>query len=354
MGRLRIVETGIINADDAAYPSLIRLDDGEILAAFTVGGGPQALGGTALARSCDGGRNWQTESMILSPSDSPPTTNSLRLSRTPQGTLIAYGFRKFSQNGDRSFGHRLRRDPVYTLSRDGGRVWGPVQTIPTSAGDAWEVSNPMVVLSGNRWLAPAASLFHPDRLGETALVFCSDDGGVSWPDSTIVFHDPEGVRGFFEQKIIETEPGRLLATAWTVRMGDYRDLDNHFSVSTDAGRTWSPARPTGIQGQTLTPIWLGGDRIAALYNCRYGRQGVRMCLVRYTAELWTVEWEEMLWDARASRSVKLSTSGLEELSTFAFGLPCAIRLDARHLLAAHWCVEDGVCLIRWTRLELLP
>lgn len=79
-----------------------------------------------------------------------------------------------------------------------------------------------------------------------------------------------------------------------------------------------------------------------------------MCLVRYTAELWTVEWEEMLWDARASRSVTLSTSGLEELSTFAFGLPCVIRLDARLLLAAHWCVEDGVCLIRWTRLELLP
>ena len=58
--------------------------------------------------------------------------------------------------------------------------------------------------------------------------------------------DPLGRCGYFEQKLIELEPGRLLAAAWTVRFPDYADQENHFALSTDGGRTWTPPTPAGL------------------------------------------------------------------------------------------------------------
>ncbi len=349
---VEIEATGIISDEGAAYPSLVRLENGDILASYTVGGGPLATGGTGLARSRDEGRTWRREPLIFAATEAPPSTNSLRLSLTPDGTLLAYGFRKFVEEGDQRFGRQTRRDVVYKESPDGGLSWGPLRRIPTREGCSWEVSNPILALDARRWLAPATTLFHADRLGETALLFTTPDAGQTWPESSIIFHDPEGVLGFFEQKVIALDRERLLATAWTVRMGDYRDLENRFSLSDDGGRSWSAAQPTGIFGQTMTPVWIRGDALLVLYNRRYGEQGVQMCLVRFSDEAWKAEYERSLWDARSTVCAPSAGSGIDELAKFSFGLPCGLLLDERTVLAAHWCVEEGVCLIRWNRLKL--
>jgi sialidase-1 len=168
-----------------------------------------------------------------------------------------------------------------------------------------------------------------------------------------IFKDPEGVRGFFEQKIIELEPGRLLAAAWTVRMGDYADLENHFAISGDGGLSWGQALSTGIRGQTLTPVWLEGDRLLVLYNRRSGRMGIQVALVRFTDSAWSVEFERTLWDAQAFRRAdQQCATGTDDFETFAFGLPCAIRLDPKMFLAAHWCRVGARCTVRWTRLRV--
>ena len=139
---------------------------------------------------------------------------------------------------------------------------------------------PILAWDEDRWLAPAGLLADAGSLGERVVVFSSPDAGQTWPHSPTVFHDPDARRCFFETKVIRLGGERLLAAAWTVTAGDYRDLDNQYALSRDGGSTWTRPISTGIRGQTMTPVWLGGDRLLVLYNRRYGRQGIVMLVVQ--------------------------------------------------------------------------
>ena len=56
-------------------------------------------------------------------------------------------------------------------------------------------------------------------------------------------------------------------------------------------------------------------------------------------------------DAEARRD-RRTGSGVDEMKAFRFGFPTAARLHDGTLLATHWCVEDGRCGIRWTKLRV--
>jgi hypothetical protein len=202
-------------------------------------------------------------------------------------------------------------------------------------------------------LAPTATLPAQDRLGEQVFVAISDDGGKSWPRHAVVFEDPEKRRGYFEQKLAEIDTERVMAVSWTVTLGEVEDLENSFALSHDGGLTWQPAQSTGIQGQTMTPIPLGDERLLVLYNRRYGQQGIVMSLVSYTDESWTVHSEDLMYDpqTRRERPEDLE-SGVEEFYLFKFGFPTAIRLQDGTYLATHWCWEEGSFGIRWTKLKI--
>lgn len=352
MAAITVLDSGHVHRGDSAFPTLVRLDNGEILCGFSVGGGPNATGGTECARSTDGGRTWVWEGVILPPTQDPATSNSLRLSRTGDGVVLAYGARKRAKPGKVVFG-KDSNEPVLCRSHDAGRSWSDPQTIPTDVPGPFEISNPVLVLADGRWLAPAATLSDPQRLGERVIAFESADQGRTWPAARSVLEDPMRERGFFEQKLIELSGGRVMAVAWTVTLGDYADLENHFALSLDAGRTWGPIHSTGIRGQTMTPVWLGADRLLVLYNRRYGQQAVVMCLARLHDDRWEVEFEDVLWDAAAQRDrPKSLESGIDEFDEFQFGLPSALRLADEEFLAVHWCKEAGEFGIRWTRLHL--
>lgn len=144
-----------------------------------------------------------------------------------------------------------------------------------------------------------------------------------------------------------------MVVAWTVTLGDYRDQPNSFSISTDDGWTWGPFRSTGMRGQTMSALPLGADRLLVLYNRRYGEQGIVAALVTVTNESWTVISEDLFYDAKARRAGPASgASGVDELADFQFGFPTAIRLADGSFLATHWCVEGGVCGIRYTKFGI--
>jgi hypothetical protein len=346
----RLESSGWLDRRDSAFPQAVQLPNGEILCSFSVGGGPNVHGGTDWARSSDGGRSWTVEGTILPATEDPPTANFLKLSLAPDGaTIHAYGTR-FWGNPDAQFGRR-RGETLFCVSTDDGHRWSEPRTIPMPDLPL-EVSHAMLPLSSGRLLAPAALLSDPDRLGEEVFVAVSNDGGQSWPARRTVLRDPAGRLGFWEQKLAEISPGVVIVVAWTVSLGDYRDQKNSFTLSHDGGWTWGPRQSTGIRGQTLSVLPLGEDRLLALYNRRYGRQGIVMALVSWTETSWHVEWEGMLHDAGEFREGPADgQSGVDELSSFQFGFPTAIRLTDGAVLATHWCVEQGVCGVRWTRIE---
>ncbi len=354
MIEIEIIDTGHVSRDDAAFPTLVVLGGGEIICGYTAKGeGPNALGGTDWSRSFDWGSTWTHEGTILPRKENPVTINSLRLSRVSDGTLLAYGGRNYLDGrGDtRSFGNE-KSEPVFCRSLDKGRSWSEAVVIPAALARGYEISNPIVDAGRNIWLAPVATLPDSKRFGERVVVYKSTDNGKTWPEYHTVFHDPEGKTGFFEQKIINLGQGRLLAAAWTVTLGDYKDLENHFSLSEDFGRTWTFPVSTGIQGQTLTPLFLKGDRLLLLSNRRYGSQGVVAYFARFRRCGWDIEGETLLWDARASRDKDTEkTRGIEAFDDFAFGLPSAVAIKENVYLSVHWCREDGIFGIRWIKFR---
>ena len=351
MPSIEVLDSGIVDHTDSAFPTLVRLDDGDVICGFSRGGGAHVSGGTHCSRSVDDGLTWTYQGVILEPQTEPLQTNHLRLSRTGDGTLLAYGQRDLkAQNGDDV--KQVSCDPVLCRSADGGRSWSPPQVIPFQIPGPYEISNPIVVTEDNRWLAPAAT-FHEGRYGERVVLHQSSDQGATWPLIYTVFEDVNAAEiGYLEQKVIECQPAHLLATAWVQDYERDTDLTNRYSISTDGGRSWDGPHETGIQGQTMTPIWLTEDRFLVLYNRRFGQQSVQMCLVRVADARWDVEFEATMYDGRSQLELSEEVSSQEQIGLIRFGFPTALRLDRENFLATHWCEEDGVCAIRWTRLRL--
>ena len=352
MPSIEILETGWVDQRDSAFPQAVQLPDGDLLCSFTVGGGPNVNGGTDWARSTDNGQTWTLEGTLVAPTADPPSTYALKLSLAADGrTVYAYGSHSF-RRAEESFGDGSN-EPVLCRSTDGGRTWSAPQAVPMPGDGPLEISHGVLALESGRLLAPTATLPDKDRLGEQVLVAISDDGGQTWPQHGVVFEDPDKRFGYFEQKLAQVSPELLIATCWTVTLGDVVDQADSFVLSRDNGATWGPAHSTGIMGQTMTPIPLGGDRLLVLYNRRYGDQGIVMNLVTFTDEAWTIHYEDLMYDSGARRDLPQDVeTGVEEFDSFMFGFPTALRLQDGTYLATHWCKEDGPFGIRWTRLRV--
>ncbi len=351
MASIEILGTGRIDERDSAFPQAVQLPNGDILCSFNVGGGAFVHGGSDWARSTDGGETWTVEGSILPPSEEPHTSNALKLSLSADGgTVYAYGSRQHRRPGE-GFGEG-QNEAVFCRSTDGGRSWSDARIISMGVDGPLEISHGILPLSSGRLLAPAATL-PKDRLGEQVIAAVSDDGGQTWPKRVVVMEDPNKQNGYFEQKLAEIAPGRAMAVCWTVTLGDVSDLDDSFAISNDDGLTWGPPFSTGFHGQTMTPVPLGGDRLLVLYNRRYGDQAIRMALVTFTEQEWTVHYEHTLYNARATRERPLDIdTGVDELAAFEFGFPTAIRLQDGTYLATHWSRENGKFGIRWTKLHI--
>ncbi len=350
MPNIDILGSGRIDDRDSAFPQAVQLPDGDILCSFSVGGGAHATGGSDWARSRDGGETWTLEGTLL-PGEGD-TSNALKLSLAADGrTIYAYGSQAYRRAGE-VFGE-TRNEAIFLHSTDGGHSWSDPRVIPMMGHEKLEISHGILPLPSGRLLAPSATLDSEDTLGKQVLAAISEDGGNSWNQHVVVFEDPEGKLGYLEQKLAMLDSNRLIATCWTVTLGEIADQEDSFVLSQDEGLTWSEPKSTGISGQTMTPIPLGGDRLLVFYNRRYGQQGIVANLVTFTSERWTIHHEDLLYDPGTSqeRPQDLET-GVDEFAGFQFGFPTAIRLEDGSFLATHWSQENGRFGIRWTRLRL--
>ena len=293
MASIEILGTGRIDERESAFPQAVQLPGGDILCSFNVGGGAHVTGGSDWARSTDGGETWEVEGTLLPRKEG--STNALKLSLSADGrTVYAYGSRHFAR-ATKVFGDS-ENEPVFLRSSDGGRTWSGPRSIPMKGHGTLEISHGILPLRSGRLLAPAATLDSPDTLGKQVLAAVSDDGGETWPRHAVVFEDPNERLGYLEQKLAQVDDGLLIATCWTVTLGDVVDQEDSYVISRDDGLTWSAPRSTGIRGQTMTPVPLGGNRLLVLYNRRYGDQGIVMNLVTFTPEGWEIHYEGLMYD----------------------------------------------------------
>lgn len=348
--KIDLINSGIIDNVDSAFPTVVRLDNGDLICGFCRGGGPEVTGGSHWSRSKDNGDSWQYGGVILPPVESGGgrIVNTLRLSKKPKGGIIAYGQRNYISESTK-FG-TLKNDAVFCVSNPSVTTWSEPRIVPSNYNCPVEISNPMLVLNDGRWLAPSTLLTDKDHLGEKVIVRESRNEGLTWENEYTVFSDKAAKRGFFEKKIIETAPGRLIAFAWTVELGTYKDFNNHFVSSDDGGCTWCKPQPTAISGQTLTPLCLGGEKFLLIYNCRKSPQGIKLAIADISGNACRVLEDEYLWQpANSGDSMK---KGIDSFDDFAFGLPSVVRLDTEIFLAVFWCKENGIFCIRGMKFRI--
>jgi hypothetical protein len=350
VAKIEILGTGTIDERESAFPQAVQLPSGDLLCSYSNNGGQHATGGTDWSRSTDGGLTWRHEGTLLPRTENPVSTNFMKLSLSHDGrTIYAYGARSGPRQGEH-FGDERHTEAIFSTSTDSGHTWSAPRLIPMPAGGL-EISHGILPLHSGRLLAPAATI-PSGKLGEQVIAVISDDGGATWPRRAVAIEDPAGQLGYFEQKLAELAPNRLVASAWTVTLDDVADRPNSYTISEDGGLTWTAPRFIGTRGQTISVVPLDGDRVMLLFNRRYGEQGIVMALATITDHDWPIAFEGLLYDARARREGRQREGGVAEMVDFAFGFPTAVHLADGTFLVTNWSVERGHTGVRWTKVRV--
>lgn len=364
-----MIKTGLIYRNpkphlysrQATFPSLVRLPSGELLAAFGVGSGFESADNhTEYARSADGGHTWQHAGTLFRDHLPYPTSSHVRISRAPDGELLAFGARWDRSRADEGLTNTATLGFVETellllRSSDNGYSWqGPFPISPPLAGPSFEICSPIIHLRDGRWLAPTSTWkgWNGDcPNGMQAIALVSHDRGQSWPEYISVMNGVAEGLIFWEQKIVELGDGRLIAVCWTHDLGAGADRPVHYALSHDGGRSFGPPRSTGLIGQTTTPILLPDGQLLCVYR-RTDRRGLWASYARLDGDVWVNEGDLPLWGHdRGGDGASVGGHNLsQEFANLKFGLPAGLVLDDGSVFVAFWCVEECLYVIRWFRL----
>lgn len=374
MARLEIIDTGVVarnprphlRSEHAYFPWLAQLPGDELLCSYQMGSAFEAADAHCrLARSHDLGKTWELEGR-LHPGTGPeqPTSECLKVTAAPDGRMIAFGTRFDRSDPEAAIandetGGLLPMQVIQAFSCDSGHSWTPPEIVPMPIPGPFEAQAPVVVLSDGRWIVPLSTWkawdgSHPN--GDRCFALTSSDHGRTWGGMATIFADPLDRLVFWEVRIAELEPGRLLAVAWAHDKVEGRDIPSQCALSDDGGCSWQAFAPAGFDGQSCCPVALGPDRALFTYNHRYNEPGVRARLARLVGETWETEDEIVLWGVGAGAHGAARQDEkimIHEMSSFKFGQPSPHLLHDGTLLNLHWCVVDCVSEIRWNRVRIL-
>jgi hypothetical protein len=297
---VRKIEDVVIYEDArfyAAFPSIVRRPDGELLVAFRRAPERRALGegGTShtdpnsqlvLVRSRDSGRTWSREPELIfahpfggsqDPCMVQLRDGSIVCTSYAWASLAPEPIAKLKQPVARS-GNFVFLGGYLMRSRDGARSWqGPILPPPCQGEVNLDIFG-KTIAAYNRgsmcegkdgrlyWVVAATSTNAPHRTGTHLLI--SADQGNTWDYSCPVAQDSK--IEFNETSLYETPQGNLVAF---LRSENFQD---HTCVarSSDRGRSfqWQDA---GFQGHPHHAIRLPDRRVLVVYGYRHAPFGVR-------------------------------------------------------------------------------
>lgn len=346
-----------LRAAHAWHPSLVHLGGDRWLCSFDVGAAAESLDyATYLSRSDDGGRSWTPPRRLLDEQPARPTTHSLRLSRTREGTLLAVGGRFFRDNPERGLVNTpglgyTEMELLLLRSVDEGQTWSEPQVLrPPLEGPCFETCHAVLELADRTWLAPTSTWMDwsgraPN--GMKAVALRSTDQGRTWPSWIDLFDG--WARGVihWEVSVVELRDRRLLSVAWALDAESGTTEPNPYAVIHPDGRAHHGQ--TGLHAQTAKLTVLPDGRVACVYR-RHDVPGLWISLVRTEKDRWVTESQDVLWGSADSGMLGADSIG-SELSSLPFGYPSLVPRPDGDLLLVFWCREDCLNNIRWMRLS---
>ncbi len=384
---MRILDRGTIFDATAApperrfctVPSLVRLENGRLVAALRVGSSKDAADeDTLVLVSDDNAATWRL--VCRGFGDLPPG----------RGRIRAAGLAPIG--GDRLVACLTcvdRSDPALPLfdpqtegilptrtllaaSEDAGEGWAVLGEAPLAPHTGNAITGAILPLRDGRMALPYEAW---KAWGDTspgrhhAALRLTGPGGLrtsedpaawpgQWPELAIVAHDPEGEVLYWDQRLtVAPDTGELIAMLWTHDQRAGRDLDIHITWGAADVRQWTAPASTGIAGQICAPLALGGGWVFAAYVHRHHPPSLRAILSDDFGRTWTAAEELVFYDkARGDESgmgvSRDFTDYWADMSIWTFGHPEPLLLPGGDVMVAYYAGDETAMGIHWVRIGL--
>lgn len=355
-GKVAKVRDLIIYKDSIFYstfPSVVKMEDGEIIIAFRRAPNRQVFGEKGnnhvdpnsflvTVRSRDNGLSWSKDPELLYAhpwGGSQDPCLFLMKDGTMLCTSYGWAFLRNTDNLKKPYTEAMKNTVFlggyYLRSTDGGASWdGPIYppNIPpekrySATGEPIPAYN-----RGALWEGKDGRLFWAVSNGEGVYLIISNDKGLTWEYSCPIAEDSKA--NFNETSMYETPNGDLLAFLRTANFEDQACI----ARSTDGGKSFGPWKGMGFQGHPMQATRLPDNRVLLVYGYRHKPLGIRARILNAECT-----------DYETAEEIILRTDG----GTSDIGYPWAVVLDDKRVLVTYYFnVEDGIRHIAGTILNI--
>ncbi len=360
---VRNIQDVIIYQDNqfhCAFPSVVKLKNGEIYVAFRRAPNRKIFGekGTShvdpnsylvSVRSKDG-KTWTREPELIYAHPFGGSQDPCLL-KLKDGTMLcaSYGWTFIRPDGMENLKkpYFLNGGAVFTggyvmRSTDGAKSWqGPMypphiapEINHTAMGDMVPAYNRGAMYEGKDgrifWVVAATDREKPNKTSNHLLI--SSDKGLTWKYSAPVAVDDKA--SFNETSVYETPKGDLVAFLRTAGLEDQACI----ARSTDGGKTFTAWEKMGFQGHPLQALRLPDNRVLLSYGYRHQPLGIRARILNAECT-----------DFATAPEIVLRTDG----GTGDLGYPWAVQLDKKRVLVTYYFnVPGGMQHIAGSILEI--
>lgn len=350
-----------LKSRQCVFPSIVQLEGGALLAAMAIGEALESVDAlTHTLRSEDGGRTWSRPAPIFPQFARIPRSDTVKLTHLGGSRVAAFGYAFDRPDSGRPLGNpenggMLDNHVLWAESVDGGVTWGTPQLIECAFPRPVEASAPLYALQDGSWATPITGM--PDWGGamhgpSEGRLLRSYDQGRTWQDTAVCMAFPGRQVTCYEQRMCQLASGTLIVIGWNEDLVTGARLKNHFTASFDGGHSFTPAMPTGVQGQASSVYALSGERLLALHAVRRDteRPGIYAFVVDFSGRTWKIVDEALLW--QPDRPVCRNKSMADIFAFLKFGQPSAIRLHSGGLAMIHWVEMQGQYKVLLTEFTL--
>lgn len=344
------------------WPTVCRCRNGELLAVFS-GDRSQHVcpwGKVQLVRSKDEGATW---SQPVSICNTPLDDRDAGILETAKGTLLVTWFTSlaFESSMKTDWLKGLESEAVLEQwrlhaekltpeireqwlgywtrrSEDGGLTWDvPVRTRGSAPHGGIELADGRLLYVGRRY---------PHANTELTVEESCDDG-CSWQQLASISVDPgDNISEFHEPHVVEAADGALIAQFryhWADPQTGKRDGHKDYlrqSISTDGGKTWTPASATPLLGYPPHLIRLRNGCIVTVYGRRLPPYGEYACVSRDNGRTWDVEHEIKLAGAMNGDLGYPASTELSDGSILTVYYQIHESGEKTCLMGTHWRLKD--------------